>query len=207
VFVAEKNASYLFISPKFTDFFGFDPRDFENPDIDYLDNCIHPDDLLVLGRVQERLLEYMDRLPDDEKVNYKHIFEFRVYNNDKKIVRVISQHQILENSPQGNPILLGVVDISPDQTPDAGIRFRLMNFKTGDIVPFPINESPDISLTKREMEVLKMANEGMFSKEISDKLYISIHTVNRHRQNILEKMNVNNVQEAINYARRLSLLA
>ena len=42
-----------------------------------------------------------------------------------------------------------------------------------------------------------LPKEGMFSKEISEKLNISIHTVNRHRQNILEKLQVDNMIEAI----------
>jgi DNA-binding NarL/FixJ family response regulator len=52
-----------------------------------------------------------------------------------------------------------------------------------------------------------MADGGLMSKEISDKLFISIHTVNRHRQNILEKMNVENLSAAISYAKKLGLLA
>lgn len=85
--------------------------------------------------------------------------------------------------------------------------FRLVNIKTGNIINIPIVDNPYITLTKREKEVLQMADEGLMSKEISDKLYISIHTVNRHRQNILEKMKVNNLPEAIEYAKRLGLLA
>lgn len=51
-----------------------------------------------------------------------------------------------------------------------------------------------------------MVSKGMLSKEISDKLFLSIHTVNKHRQNIMQKMNTNNVLEAIDYARKLGLL-
>ncbi|MDR1180810.1 MAG: helix-turn-helix transcriptional regulator, partial [Bacteroidales bacterium] len=80
------------------------------------------------------------------------------------------------------------------------------NFKTGDIIPIPIIEDTNISLTKRELEVLEMVDKGMMSKEISTKLFISIHTVNRHRQNILEKMKVDTLTEAINYAQKLGLL-
>ncbi|MDR1202155.1 MAG: LuxR C-terminal-related transcriptional regulator [Tannerellaceae bacterium] len=44
------------------------------------------------------------------------------------------------------------------------------------------------------------------SKEISNKLFISIHTVNRHRQNIWGKMKVDNLSEVINYIQKLRLL-
>ena len=62
---------------------------------------------------------------------------------------------------------------------------------------FAIESATDVLLTPREREILALAKEGMFSKEISEKLNISIHTVNRHRQNILEKLQVDNMIEAI----------
>ncbi|MFS2520595.1 helix-turn-helix domain-containing protein [Bacteroides xylanisolvens] len=120
---------------------------------------------------------------------------------------MISQHQVLEIDEIGNPFLvLGVVDLSPDQKDMDEIKFRLVNNKTGEMTPFPLTEETNIKLTKREVEILKLVNKGMFSKEISDSLSISIHTVNNHRQNILQKMNTDNVVEAINYARKLGLL-
>ncbi len=105
-------------------------------------------------------------------------------------------------------ILFFVQGDSSCEKAKANYRFfpYLVNFKTGNIINIPVIDNPDISLTKREKEVLKMVNEGMMSKEISDKLFISIHTVNRHRQNILEKMHVDNLSEAISYAQKLGLL-
>lgn len=64
----------------------------------------------------------------------------------------------------------------------------------------------DLSLSKREMEILIMVSKGMISKEISNSLFISINTVNNHRQKILRKLNTKNVIEAINYAKELGLL-
>ncbi len=42
-------------------------------------------------------------------------------------------------------------------------------------------------LTHREIEIIKMISHGYSSKEIAEKLFISIHTVNTHRRNILCK--------------------
>ena len=170
-----------------------------------LEEYIHPDDLPILLNLQKRTLDYVFNLPHSEQANYKHVFDFRVLGISGQYIRVICQYQLLET--EDPVLLLGVVDISPDQDLKSPVKFRLVNFKTGNIVNIPIIDNPDVSLTKREVEVLKMVDEGLMSKEISDKLYISIHTVNRHRQNILEKMNVNNLSEAINYAKKLGLLA
>lgn len=61
-------------------------------------------------------------------------------------------------------------------------------------------------LSEREKEILRLIEQGCLSKEIAISLSISIHTVNRHRQNILEKLRVQNSFEACKTARLLNLL-
>ncbi len=46
------------------------------------------------------------------------------------------------------------------------------------------------TLTKREREILKLIGEGNKNKEIADQLYISVNTVEKHRSNLMEKLNV-----------------
>jgi DNA-binding CsgD family transcriptional regulator len=199
---------YYFLSPDFAHL-GLDvPKEKRSPDPGFLEARMHPDDLSAFGNVIDRLYhEFISGLPPEEQKEYKHIFEFRAVNKAGEWVRLISQHQIIDHDPNGNQLLLGAIDISPDQTPGTSLRFTLANIKTGEIVPFDIHKEPGTELTRREKEVLRLIEEGKYSKEISDRLRISIHTVNRHRQNILEKMQVNNAREAIRYARRQGLLA
>jgi DNA-binding NarL/FixJ family response regulator len=54
---------------------------------------------------------------------------------------------------------------------------------------------------------LQLVKDGRLSKEISEELHISVHTVNTHRQRILEKLDVDNSMEAVKYASELGLLA
>ena len=61
-------------------------------------------------------------------------------------------------------------------------------------------------LTPRELEVLKLIAEATTSKEIADKLFISIKTVDRHRQNILEKLGMRDRVELTRYAIRRGLI-
>ena len=103
-------------------------------------------------------------------------------------IRVVCQYQLFERKKEEKPLLLlGVIDISPDQDLKVPIKFQLINYKTGAIVHIPLLESTDISLTKRETEILRLVDEGMLSKDISNKLFISIHTVNRTSTKYLRK--------------------
>jgi DNA-binding NarL/FixJ family response regulator len=53
------------------------------------------------------------------------------------------------------------------------------------------------SLTKRETEIIELVVQGKSSKEIADLLFISKHTVDTHRRNILHKTNTENTSRLV----------
>lgn len=55
-------------------------------------------------------------------------------------------------------------------------------------------------LTTREREVLKLIAEGKSNKQIADLLFISVHTVERHRANIMDKLNLKKTADLVKYA-------
>jgi DNA-binding NarL/FixJ family response regulator len=61
-------------------------------------------------------------------------------------------------------------------------------------------------LTRREKEVLILIAEGMTNPQIADKLFISVTTVNSHRQNLLMKFEVSNTASLIKLAAGLGLI-
>lgn len=60
-------------------------------------------------------------------------------------------------------------------------------------------------LSDREREVLQLVAEGKTSKEIASQLNLSIKTVEAHRMNIMEKLNIHTVAELTKYAIREGL--
>ena len=160
-----------------------------------IENLVHPDDLEVVRRIDKKVWEFLDTLPEEEKLTYKYIYEMRVLDRGK-YVRMIYQMRILAFKDD-NFLGMGIIDLAPEQSANTSVRFQIKNCLTDEVVPFTIESATDVQLTPREREILALAKEGMFSKEISEKLNISIHTVNRHRQNILEKLQVDNMIEAI----------
>lgn len=61
-------------------------------------------------------------------------------------------------------------------------------------------ESAWDSVTPREREVLKLLAEGYTNKEIGDLLHISIKTVEKHRSNIINKLDLHNVAQLTLFA-------
>ena len=55
-------------------------------------------------------------------------------------------------------------------------------------------------LSKRELEVLELIARGYRTIDIAEKLFVSIHTINSHRKNILKKLNLKSPAQLIVYA-------
>jgi DNA-binding NarL/FixJ family response regulator len=62
-------------------------------------------------------------------------------------------------------------------------------------------------LTSREREILQMLAEGKSNKDVANLLNLSLHTVETHRGNILQKLNLHSVPELILYAVRKGIVS
>jgi two-component system, NarL family, response regulator NreC len=65
---------------------------------------------------------------------------------------------------------------------------------------------PFDALTEREREVLILIAQGLSNQQIADQLVISIKTVNRHRENIMAKLNLHSRVELVHYALEKGLI-
>lgn len=61
-------------------------------------------------------------------------------------------------------------------------------------------------LSDRELEVLKLVANGKTNKEISDELFISIRTVDAHKNNIMGKLQLKNTAELVKHAIKFGLI-
>ena len=61
------------------------------------------------------------------------------------------------------------------------------------------------TLSSREREVLQMLAEGKSTKQVAYDLYVSVKTIETHRQNIMHKLNINNLADLIKFAIREGL--
>lgn len=69
-----------------------------------------------------------------------------------------------------------------------------------------IEDSYDL-LTPREREILQLLAEGRTNKEVANILSLSVYTVDAHRGNILQKLNLHGVPEMILYAVRKGIIS
>ena len=77
------------------------------------------------------------------------------------------------------------------------ITKRLPNHQTN---PAATGKKNPANLTPREMEVLQLVAEGKANKESADVLHISIKTIEKHRQKVMEKLNIHDTASLTRYA-------
>lgn len=66
--------------------------------------------------------------------------------------------------------------------------------------PDRVDEYQEQKLTSRESEILKLVAEGYSNQLIADKLYISVRTVESHKNHIMQKLELSSTVELVKYA-------
>lgn len=68
------------------------------------------------------------------------------------------------------------------------------------------NKALNVKISPREKEIIQLLSEGLTSKKIASKLFVSPHTVETHRQNIHLKLGLKNTAELVKHAIQKGLL-
>lgn len=160
---------------------------------------------MLKNQIDAKIASFLSVLPKEEQTKYKCIYEYRGLASDDVYRRVIHQRQFLEVT-EDNCLILGIIEVAPEQGDNLPVRVHMKHCVTGEIIPISIENEAIPQLTPREKEVLILTCKGLSSKEIAQKLFISIYTANRHRQNIREKLHAGSMIEALNIARRKGII-
>lgn len=157
---------------------------------------------IFVEQVFKDIWEYWNLIPPAEFPQYRFSFNYRYYRNDGTISQLLQNNTYME--PQGNlPILNMVVfsDIGDYKTDDT-IVLTIEHFakSKGYIKVFSKTYLPQKKsiISPRESEIIKLSLEGMSSKMIANKLFISEQTVKNHKRNMMEKTSAKNIVELIN---------
>ena len=200
---------HVYVSPRFGTMFGWDMEKAAEEGSDYGDRRVHPDDRLQLMEAGLYFASFAFGMAPEHRRDFKVYSDYRVIGADGAYVRVVEQQSVLELDRKGRIWLaLSLLDLSPYSDLETPFRCRMINVVTGERFLFPPEGKAEVDiLTMREKEILHLISKGLVSREIADLLFISVNTVNTHRQNIIEKLEVSNTSEAVRYALSLGILS
>lgn len=199
--------SYIYYSP-IAQQLNLDTREKEINSIweDKLLSQVYKEDLQKKYQLEFQFFQLLSSVDIAERVNYGVVTKLRFKNTCG--TNLILQHRLLyiSSSADGSIwlalCLYNVMYDHPGFNIPEGV---IINSVTGTIIDLNQHGVKEI-LSSREKAVLQLIRHGHRSKEIADSLSLSIHTVNRHRQNIFQKLNVTNVMEACRVAEAIGLV-
>lgn len=164
--------------------------------------CIHPDDLEQKFIQELRYFHFIMRQPKSKRGTFCLVHPIRMCDKNSKWYDVIHKEIYV---PIGNGELwLSFCLYSPLDGSHTRSCF-ILEFATGNNLPLLVEDDQKI-LSVREKEILRCINQGLSSKEIADKLFISVNTVSRHRQNIMVKLKAKGSIEACRIAQHMELI-
>ncbi len=187
---------YLFVSRKCSDLIGLEPSEV---DPGSFIKRIHPDDLNRLLSVRSKIYRLGGELLGFKQggVLISTTLRFTTTKGDY-INQLVQCYLFYSDIPTPTVYRLQVhTDISW-----AGkIKYGYHYYMGTDISNF---RYPDEKLlltgnifSTREFEIIQLASEGLNSEQIAKKLYLSVHTVETHRRNVLKKSGKSSVIELI----------
>jgi DNA-binding CsgD family transcriptional regulator len=200
---------YAFVQSKFDIQVSYPLNEYFKKEPRYFFELMPYPDLKFTIDTIKKTFDFLNAIDNSKRKEYKLIFEFRLSDPAGNLFRFLQQCLVLEQDMVGNIWMVLILnDLIPNKPENNHLMRRLLHMPTGEICLFQ-NDNKLTSkkfLSKRETEILGLLSQGLQSKEISDKLFISVNTVNNHRQKIIEKLNAENTFEALTFAKTIGII-
>lgn len=182
-------------------------HEIDSSDEDFLYARIHPKDIVDKRMLEYEFFKYADRLAPQHKTSVRAVCRLRISDAHGRYITVDNSTHVLRLSPSGKIwLILCCYDLSAHEPDPAGICAGIVDITGGEVEALSFADKRDAILSEREKQILNLIRAGLLSKEIAAELCISVNTVSRHRQNILQKLSVGNSMEAVNAAIAMGLL-
>lgn len=196
--------NYVYISENIKNLTGYSSDDFMKEGIKKLES-ISPDSQAVYSSTKKAFQKILT-LPLKDRVNVRIQFSYRIYKPNGEMRWILRQSRFLKLDSKGRPAMdcACLMDITPFKNDDT-IACRI-NWEGGSEIFYPDSPSGTIVFTERELEVAKLIQQGLISKEIAPSLFISQETVKSHRKNIFKKTSSKNIVEALKKMRKLGVI-
>ncbi|MDO4163924.1 MAG: LuxR C-terminal-related transcriptional regulator [Bacteroides sp.] len=161
------------------------------------------DELIERHILELRFFHFLKSKPVTEKIDFNATCLVHFQRKGMPPVPVLHTTRYLLCHPNGS-VWLGLCTYTPFPQFNSHVEGSIVNDRTGDTVC--MEQYDDLLLSRRQIEILSLLAKGEGSKQIADKLSISVNTVSRHRQDILTRLHVTNTAAAVEIGLRTHLI-
>ena len=205
-------SSYKLLTENFKSVVGFDSREFIEGGLGLIMNLFHADDFKIYNqKVFTANLSFLKNTPQTDHHNHIFSYTFRIKSASGKYKWILQRGSYITSKETNMPLYsMGMaMDLTNYKTDTIMLHtiekndqhnglFNAINLETNYFYP---NEE-DALFTPQEKNAIKWIADGLSSKQLADKLFVSEHTIISHRKNMLKKTNTKNVAELVAFSIR-----
>ena len=198
-----QNLSFEYISKNMAACLGLDYDLMKSKGMNYFWSRMHPDDLEPWLQALNELMKFtLSNISIEERSRMSYTWNYRIKNGNDVYVNIIQNTTPLEFDVNDKPI----IGLAHYTVLDARIKLqvsataKLLNTNNEYETKYFNNFSQKLlsdGISNRERDVVRLLVLSNSSKEIAEKLNISVNTVDTHRRNILKKLNIKSTGELV----------
>jgi DNA-binding CsgD family transcriptional regulator len=197
------NRRYLYMSDNCQQILSYPKEEYLEGGLDFYTKTIfYPEDRVVFEeQVFRDIKEHLHNIAPGEVSKYRFSFNHRYLRKDGTVSQMFQQVIFLELKA-GFPILNFSMfsDISDFKT-DNSLVLAIYHYESNNGYAKVFSKSYTLQgksiLSVRESEILRLSFQGLSSRMVADKLFISQQTVKNHKRNMMEKTSAKNIAELI----------
>lgn len=202
--VNSQTMGFEYVTKNFKTCLGLDPNLLKQKGLKYFWARMHPDDLKVWIKAMDHLMEFtLENIDKAKRSSANYTWNYRLKKADGVYVNIVQNTSPLAFDSQGKPVV-GLAHytvmnshVKIDMTASIKILNAQNEYETIYFNNFSQKKLFTDLISRREYEVVRFLALNYSSKEISEKLNISSHTVDTHRRNILKKLNISSTGELV----------
>jgi len=198
-----QSLTFEYISKNYKSCLGLDHTDLITKGMRYFWSRIHPEDLENWLKALNELMEFtLEHINEEDRSKANYTWNYRFKNAQDIYVNIIQNTTPLAFDSLGKPIigLAHYTVLDPNVKMDITASAKLLNTQNEyETIYFNTFSQKLLSagISHRERDVIRLLVLDYSSKEISEKLNISPHTVDTHRRNILKKLNISSTGQLV----------
>ena len=156
-----------------------------------------------LEEMTRLMSQYIVTLSNNQAQNFRAVFDYRMARPDGSIHRIVQEGHALKRDAEGN-ILFLIAIISDISNMKRGGRQHLRLTDGQENLIYEVDNATGRcqkleNLSGREIEIARLMGQRLSSEDIAQKLFISAHTVDTHRRNMLRKCGMADTMELLNF--------
>ncbi len=175
----------------------------EEYNLNAITKSIHPDDAQFVSRIVKGIVLHNINHPQSNSGTWVFV-TFRLRKKDGHYIRVLRQSSIYDQDAEGKMIsnftlLTDISFMSEDNLVEWDVQADSLCPEQFKKIIYDIYKG---LFTSREIEIIKLIEQGKTNSQIAEQLFISKLTVATHRKNIFRKSNTCNTQDLIRFSKK-----